>query len=144
MVPSQFHRRQLAANAVFIGRLHRSGSNIEMRFRTAGLDRQRCFEFQSPARQVDKVAAEVRHRAVSKIPPAVPFWTGEIIIVEWAGRCRAQPKIPIEALRYRVRFLWCANHDEAIFGFAGSLLTFAPSPGTRTPHVNVANHADRP
>ena len=114
-----------------------------MRFRPPGLDRQRCFELQGPERQVDQMAAEVRHRAVAKVPPAVPFRTGEIIVVERPGRRRALPQIPVQAGWDGAGPLGRADHDEAILGIAGRLLTFVPAPGTRMPDVNFANRANR-
>ena len=63
---------------------------------------QRGLELQGPERQVVPVAAEVAHRAVAEIPPAIPLRPGEVDVVERPGRGGAEPEVPVEPGRDRV------------------------------------------
>ena len=63
---------------------------------TAGLDGPRSIEFQRPEGQVDPMAAQIGHRAVAEIPPAIPFGPGEIDFVERSIGRGAKPQVPVE------------------------------------------------
>ena len=50
--------------------------------RRRGFDRQRLLDVEDRVRHIVVVAAEVAHRSVAEIPPAVPTRTGEVGLVE--------------------------------------------------------------
>ena len=69
-----------------------------MRFGSGqGLNRQWRIQFKGPPGKVIAVTAQIRHGAVSEIPPAIPFGTREMII-ERTERSGANPKVPIQEL----------------------------------------------
>src|SRR5690349_12692931 len=78
LVPGELHRREFPPSAILVGCAHRSRRDLRVWRRAAGLHRERCLKFQSPKRQVIPMTSEIAHRAISKIPPPVPFRAGEI------------------------------------------------------------------
>ena len=122
-----------------------------------GLDRQRgqhapalpvrLPEVQHRVRHVVVVAAEVAHRAVAEIPPAVPPGAGEVRRVERPRRRGAEPQIPVDVRRNRHLLLEPVDDLDAVvepvrlvelLGGRGVL----ESPRTIGPHVDLAHRAD--
>ncbi len=68
-------------------------------------DRQRLLDVQHRVRHVVVVAAEVAHRAVADVPPAVPPRPGEIRLVVRPRRRRTEPQIEVVGCRNRHLFL---------------------------------------
>src|SRR5437868_2974327 len=91
LIPSQLAGGHLAALAILINRGKRRRGDFGMRIGTERFDRLRRVELEGPERQIVPMATEVGHRAVSKIPPAIPFRAGKIDLVEWPGRRGTEP-----------------------------------------------------
>ena len=64
-------------------------------------DRQRLPDVEHGERHVVVVAAEIAHRAVAEIPPAVPARAGKIRLVERPRRRGAEPQIEVLGRRDR-------------------------------------------
>ena len=113
-----------------------------MRRRAFGLDRAGDWQLERPERQVVPVAAEVGHRPVAEIPPAVPSWAGQIDLVERAVWRRAEPQVPVQSRRHRRGFGWPLL-DETMSRWRSRFLFALPAPGAADPHMDLAHRADR-
>src|SRR6476646_10624498 len=112
-----------------------------MRIGTERLDRLRRIELEGPKRQVVPVAAEVRHRSIAKIPPAIPLRSRKIDLVERPGGCGAKPEVPIEIARWFVRFGGPLGDIDDVFVLRGILLAL-PAPRSRDPNVGLGHWAN--
>src|SRR5207249_3425009 len=88
--------------------------DLGMRRGTAGFDGERRAKLQRPERQVVPMAAEVAHRAVAKVPPAIPFRTWKIDFVKRPLRRRTQPQVPIETFGNWHRLLGSLNGENDV------------------------------
>ena len=142
LIPGQLHRRHIATLAIFVSRLHRGRGHLRLRRRAGSLDRQRCIELQCPKRQIDPMAAQIRHRAVAEIPPAIPLRSREVDIVERPLGRRAEPQIPVQPRWDRIGCLSDAGlHGDdvaVLLGFCCRL----PTPSPRYPNVRLAHRTD--
>jgi hypothetical protein len=121
---------ELATDAVLVSGGERGGGDLGMRGRAKGFDGQRSVELQRPERQVIPVGAEVRHGAIAKVPPAIPFGPGEIDVVVRAEGGGADPEIPIEVRRRGLRFSGAVGDvDDVLVGLGLSLGLKAPGAG---------------
>src|SRR5262245_55518362 len=109
--------------------------------RTGCFDREGYLQIESPEWKVVPVAAQVRHRAVAKVPPAIPFGSWHVHFIERSLGCGSQPQIPIEFFRDRMHFLWPVLHEHDILMLLRILLALQ-APGTRDPNVHLADCAN--
>src|SRR6185369_6729165 len=109
--------------------IHRGGGDFRMRRWTAGFHGEGRLQFEGPEREIVPVAAEIAHRAIAKVPPAIPFRSGEINRVEWPGRCRTKPEFPIQSFGHGLRFLGALDHpDDVLVTFGVRLALPTPRP----------------
>ena len=113
-----------------------------MRRRAAGLDGGGRVQLQRPEGQVDPVAAEVAHRAVAEIPPAIPLGPGQVDVVERPRRRRTEPQVPVDAGGNGVHGLGAVLHEHDVLELLGLGLGGVPAPGARHPDVALADRAD--
>ena len=114
-----------------------------MRRRPAGFNRRRRLQLERPERQIDPVAAEIAHRPVAEIPPAIPLGPWHIDLVERPRRRRAKPQIPLETRRNGVRRRRPVLHEHDVGGGLGVRLGGVQAPGARDPDVTFGDPADR-
>ena len=88
------------------------------------------------------MAAQVRHRAVSEVPPSIPLRAGEVDFIVRAVRSRADPQVPVHVIRRgRFPFRSLLNRNDVAVG--RGVLRALPSPIATDPHVNFRDLADR-
>src|SRR6266481_3643484 len=114
-----------------------------MRIGAERFNRLGGIELEGPKRQVVPVAAEVGHRAVAKIPPAIPLRPRKIDFMEWAGRRGAEPQIPIEIAGRLLPFSGSLGDINDVLVFRRVLLAL-PAPRSRDPNVSLSHRADCP
>src|SRR5690348_8988559 len=88
------------------------------------------------------MAPEVAHRAVAEIPPAVPFRTGPVDLVERPPGRRPEPEVPVEPGGDRGRALGSFLGGDDIVVTRGGLGRLA-APGATDPDVDLAHGPDR-
>ena len=88
------------------------------------------------------MAAQVAHRAVAEVPPAVPLRSGQVDVVERPGRGGTEPEIPVEALGHGVRRRGALLHEHDVAGRLRFVLRRVQAPRARHPHVALADGAD--
>ncbi len=88
------------------------------------------------------MAAEVAHRPVAEVPPAVPLRARHVDVVERAVGSGAEPQVPVQPGGHRVDGGRTVLHEDDVLGGRGLGLARVPSPGTRDPHVTFADRAD--
>src|SRR6266516_2826864 len=143
LMPREFDPREVAARAVFVGGAHRGGRDLRMRGWSAGLDGERGLKLERPEWEIVPMAAQVAHRAIAEIPPAIPFRSGEINGVEGPCRCRAEPEFPIQSFGHGLRFLGAFDHPDNVLVTLG--VRFAlPAPRSGNPEVRLVNGPDDP
>ena len=110
---------------------HGSRSDVMVRFWTRKrLDGQRCIQFKCPPGKIISMTTQIRHGTVPKIPPAIPFRSRKIDIVEGTVGSGPDPQVPIQKLRHGMLFLG---------GVVGRAF---PSPRPADPSMGFADLSD--
>src|SRR5262249_10648935 len=149
LIPGELASRRVAARAVFINRRHRGRSDFRMRIWAERLNRLGCIELERPKWQIVPMAAEVRHRPVTKIPPTIPARAGEIGFVEGPMRRWTDPQIPVEVAGRSLGFsgplgtehfgpIRATDQPVNVLGFFGFLRRL-PSPSPRNPYMGFTH-----
>src|SRR5262245_753310 len=99
LVPREPDGGQLSPRTVLVVDVHRGRRNLGVGRWSERLHRPWRLELECPERQINPVASQVAHRPIGEIPPTIPLWPWEIDFVEWAGRGRSEPELPVEASR---------------------------------------------
>ncbi len=122
-----------------------------------GLDRQRgqhapalpvrLPQVQHRERHVVVVAAEVAHRAIAEVPPAVPPGAGEVRRMERPRRRGAEPQVPVDVRRNRHLFLEPIDDLDAVVEPVRLVELLGgrrvlQSPRAIGPHVDLAHRTD--
>ena len=87
------------------------------------------------------MAAQVAHRAVAEVPPAVPLGPGEVDLVERPLRRGAEPQVPVEERRRVHRLLRAFGDVDDVLVALGGLLALQ-APRAVDPDVGLADRAD--
>ena len=105
LVPRQGERRHLAARCILVDHLHRRRRDLRVR-RAIGdrLHGERRSDVQGVKREIVPMAAEIAHRAVAEIPPAIPLRSGDVHRMKRPRGRGAEPQIPVQSRRHRHRF----------------------------------------
>src|SRR2546425_8352271 len=100
-----------------------------MQRRPARLDAQRGLKFQRPERQVVPMRAEVAHRAITEIPPAIPLRPGVIDLATMFSLLPTSPMLlpPMLAIRGRTAGLRPAAASTALGAFDNPESTNEPA-----------------
>src|ERR1043165_8463585 len=88
------------------------------------------------------MASQVAHGAVAEIPPAIPFRSWKIDVVERPLRRRPEPEVPIQSRRNWISLLRPIQHIDNIFISRGVFRTL-PSPRAPDPHMRFIDRPDR-
>ena len=136
LIPMQFHGRQLAARIVLVGGVHRRRRDFRMGRRSCRLRlRPWGLELERPERQVVPVAAQVAHRAVAEIPPAIPLGPWEVNLVERPFRSGPEPQVPVQALGKRRCARRSLVHIDDVVVCAGRFTRLASPRSSRPRHA---------
>src|SRR5579863_4552116 len=85
---------------------------------------------------------QVRHCPVAERPPAIPFRSRNVDVVERPIWGRAQPEVPVQSDRNWFDLLGTFADGNDIAVLAGFFVAL-PAPGARDPHVSFPYGADR-
>ena len=141
LIPRQVDSRHFAARPVLVGGAHRGRGDLGMRRRAAGLHGERRFEFERPERQVVPVGAQVAHRAVAEIPPAIPFGARDVDRVKRPFGRGPEPQVPVQAGGDRLALAGPIGDIDNVM-VASCVFPALQSPGTTYPNMRLAHGAD--
>ncbi len=142
LVPGEDQLGLVARGLVLVPRLHRGRGDLGMRRRAARLDGGGRAQLQRPEGQVDPVAAQVAHRPVAEVPPAVPLRSGQVDVAVRAGGSRPEPQVPVDAGGNGVGRGRAVLHEHDVLVLGRLGLARVPAPRARHPDVALAHPAD--
>ena len=105
-------------------------------------DGERRSQIERIEGEIVAVAAEIAHRAVAEIPPAIPLGPGHVDGVERSRRGGAEPQVPIETGRHRIGLFRALRDDDNVL-VPHRRFAALNAPRAVHPHVHFAHGADR-